>query len=231
MTAGDQGRLFYEAIADRFETLDHRHDVDRRLTIVFDELMSRAELNGKLVLDAGCGYGAFSTTAARAGARIVSLDIARPLVHVTVRKTSAVGVAADALVMPFRSAIFDAVISSEMIEHTERPFDVLGEFARVLKPGGLLIVTTPNRVWQSTVRWASRLRLRPFRGLENFLRWSEIESAIRRHGLDVERHVGFHAWPVHFGLSTVSTSVDRLLGNGVWARMMINQALAARKRK
>jgi len=230
MSAADSREVFYETIADRFETLDHPHDVARRLAIVFEELISPGELRGKLVLDAGCGYGAFSAAAVRAGARVVSVDIARRLVDVSMRKAGSLGVAADALVIPFRSGSFDVVISSEMIEHTKAPRDVLVELARVLKPGGRLIVTTPNRVWQSLVRWASRLRLRPFQGFENFLSWWDIEGTIRQHGLAVERHLGFHAWPVHLGLPTLSTAADRVLGGGVWAPMMINQALAASKR-
>lgn len=222
-------RSFYETIAERFEELDNRHDIERRLAVVFDELIPPGELTGRLVLDAGCGYGAFASRAARCGARVVSLDIAGRLVRISVDRTRGAGVVADASMLPFRTGIFDAVISSEMIEHTESPSGVVCELARALRPGGLLVVTTPNRVWQAAVRLASHLRIRPFHGLENFLRWSDLESIVRAQSLQVVRHVGLHAWPFQLGLSRLSTAVDRRFGAGPWARLMINQALAARK--
>ena len=55
-----------------------------------------------------------------------------------------------------------------MLEHTDAPDRAIQELARVLRVDGLLVLTTPNRVWQGVVRAASRLRLRPFRGLENW---------------------------------------------------------------
>jgi SAM-dependent methyltransferase len=44
--------------------------------------------------------------------------------------------------LPFYSAIFDTVVSTEMLEHAEFPAVVLAEMRRVLKPGGILLLTT-----------------------------------------------------------------------------------------
>jgi 2-polyprenyl-3-methyl-5-hydroxy-6-metoxy-1,4-benzoquinol methylase len=46
--------------------------------------------------------------------------------------------------MPWADCTFDAIISTEGIEHLESHFSFLGELQRILRPGGLLIVTTPN---------------------------------------------------------------------------------------
>ena len=77
------------------------------------------------------------------------------------------GLVADACELPVRDESFDVVISSEMLEHTRMPRRALEELARVLRADGVLVLTTPNRVWQSLVRAASALRLRPFHGPEN----------------------------------------------------------------
>jgi SAM-dependent methyltransferase len=55
--------------------------------------------------------------------------------------------------LPFEDAGFDATVSMEVIEHVEDQFAFLRELVRVTKPGGLILVTTPN-----TLHMVSRLR-------------------------------------------------------------------------
>jgi 2-polyprenyl-3-methyl-5-hydroxy-6-metoxy-1,4-benzoquinol methylase len=222
-------RFFYQTIADRFEGLDHRHDIRTRLEVVFEDLLGGVDLDGKVVLDAGCGYGAFSRWAATRGARVVSCDIADKLARRAAAEAGSRGVASDACELGFHDESFEIVISSEMIEHTERPAEAVRELARVLRPGGVLVITTPNRAWQGLVRLASRLHLRPFHGLENFVSWRTLHAACTAAGVDVVRHVGFHAWPFHLGFARLSRAVDRRFGGHPAACLMINQALLARK--
>lgn len=222
-------QYFYESIADRFEGLDHPADVRRRLGIVFDECLGRTRLAGKRTLDAGCGYGAFSEAAVTRGAAVVSLDIGERLVARTMARAGSRGVVADACRLAFRDESFDVVISSEMLEHTEAPERAVTELARVLRADGLLVLTTPNRAWQPIVRGASRLRLRPFRGLENFVAWRRLERACATAGLKVLVHVGFHPWPFQLGLESAARTIEKRLARGRAARLMVNQAVVARK--
>lgn len=53
-------------------------------------------------------------------------------------------VCGDAMRLPFRSGTFETVVASEIIEHVGNPEAMMSECARVLAPGGSLIVTTPN---------------------------------------------------------------------------------------
>jgi len=221
---------FHESIAERFEGLDHPADVRRRLSVVFDECLGRTRLGGRRTLDAGCGYGAFSAAAVARGAAVVGVDIGPRLVALTMARAGCRGVVADVCRLAVRDASFDVVISSEMLEHTPAPFLALGELARVLRADGLLVLTTPNRVWQRAVRAASALRLRPFRGLENFVAWAELEQACAAAGLEVLVHAGFHPWPFQLGLGTVAAKVEKFFARGRGGRLMVNQALVARKR-
>ena len=221
---------FYDSIADRFEGLDHPADLTRRLSIVFDECLADTDLAGKRILDAGCGYGPFSRAASRRGAAVLSVDIGGRLVAAATARAGSHGLVADACELPVRDASVDVVISSEMLEHTRAPLRALAELARVLRSDGLLVLTTPNRAWQGIVRAASALGLRPFHGLENFCAWRDLERACSATGLDVIAHVGFHPWPFQLGLARAARAVERTLARGVAARLMVNQALVARKR-
>lgn len=81
--------------------------------------------------------------------------------------------------LPWQSQMFDAVISTEGIEHLENHFSFLREMCRILKPGGLLVLTTPNIT-------ALRSRVRFF-GSGFFGRDSRPLNETSRHPL---HHIG-----------------------------------------
>ena len=75
----------------------------------------------------------------------------------------------DACKMGIPNETYDLVISSECIEHTADPKKALSELARVLKPGGTIIVTSPNRLWYPVLWVSIVIKLRKFRGYERWL--------------------------------------------------------------
>ena len=104
--------------------------------------------------------------------------------------------AADAAALPFRSASFDVVISSECIEHTARPEASVAEMLRVLRPGGLLVLTCPNSVWRWSVAVANALHLRAYQGLEHWPGWWTLDRWVQVHGGDRGPARGFPLFPV-----------------------------------
>jgi 2-polyprenyl-3-methyl-5-hydroxy-6-metoxy-1,4-benzoquinol methylase len=220
---------FYESIAGDFDSLMNHYDLQRRLSIVFDELLPR-QLTGLRTLDLGCGTGWFSQRASDLGAYVTSLDISVSLAGIARNRARSSAVVADAICVPFASDSFDLVISSEMLEHLARPEEALKEAVRVLAPGGMLVVTTPNRRWKWLVDLATSLRLRPYRGHENSMGFQQLQRGFQEIGLTIEAHYGFHPWPFQVALlQPLSHYVDRHFGHGPWGRWMINQALQARK--
>lgn len=103
---------------------------------------------GREVLDAGCGVGWGTVRLARAGAhRAVGVDIDEGAL-VSARERAgehAEFVRGDLMSLPFDGGSFDLVVSFEAIEHVEDPRRALDEFRRVLRPRGLLVVSSPNK--------------------------------------------------------------------------------------
>jgi 2-polyprenyl-6-hydroxyphenyl methylase/3-demethylubiquinone-9 3-methyltransferase len=183
------------------------------------------------VLDVGCGLGFFSERLVQRGAIVTACDLGPGLVEKTRRRARCEAVVADALRLAdtFGADQFDAVVSSECIEHTPSPADVLKQMVAVVKPGGVVAVSTPNRLWQPVVRLASLVKFRPFDGYENFSTWNGIRGTFRDEGADVIAERGLHLFPFQFGFHALSTWCDEHLQTA--RGLMINVCVLARKRE
>jgi 2-polyprenyl-3-methyl-5-hydroxy-6-metoxy-1,4-benzoquinol methylase len=103
---------------------------------------------GRTVLDAGCGVGYGTAMLAGAGAReVVGLDLSADAVEAA-RRTAPANASfhvGDVHALPFDDGRFELVVCFEVIEHVESQDEVIGELARVLAPGGVLAISSPNR--------------------------------------------------------------------------------------
>jgi len=108
-----------------------------------------AELvKGKRVLDAGCGTGYGSELLAREGAaEVVGVDVDEAVVEAAQRVApdGASFATADLRELPPGLGDFDAVVCFEVLEHLDEPETALDALAAVLRPDGLLVVSSPNR--------------------------------------------------------------------------------------
>jgi O-antigen biosynthesis protein len=105
--------------------------------------------NGLEVIDAGCGTGYGSEIIAAAGAsRVVGVDIAQDAIDYA--RSSSSHATSEFHVgslheLPFADASFDMAVCFEVIEHVEEQPRAIAELRRVLKPGGVLAISSPNR--------------------------------------------------------------------------------------
>jgi SAM-dependent methyltransferase len=127
------------------------------LTIRFDRLVALGLRPGDRVLDAGTGFGRHAFELARRGYRVVALDVAADELHGTRATFEAMiqageidadrllgVVRGDATQLPFADGAFDAVITSEVLEHVPDDTAALAEMLRVLRPGGAFAATVPS---------------------------------------------------------------------------------------
>jgi SAM-dependent methyltransferase len=137
---------------------------------------------GSRVLEIGCGAGNLLLEATVGASYPVALDLARPslaFVRSRLQKASAEpegprGFACIQAIgerLPLADECFDCVLLSEVIEHLESPEIAVGEAARVLRPGGRLLVTTPNyRSFWPVMEWTiDRLNMAPKMGGEQHI--------------------------------------------------------------
>jgi SAM-dependent methyltransferase len=163
------------------------------LTVDFDRLGVR---DGTRVLDMGCGGGRHAYEAWRRGATVVALDRDQQelkSVHYVVHEMLDAGelphgrrggpTRGDALALPFPDAMFDCVITSEVLEHVWADTVAISELVRVLRPGGRMAVTVPTR-WPERVCWALNHRYHDQPGGHiRIYRQPELEQKLEAAGL------------------------------------------------
>lgn len=118
------------------------------------------------VLELGCGTGEFTQRVARAGARLVALDLSGELLA---RARDKIGkgasfLRANAHVLPFSDASFDAVYGCSVLHHLDAEI-ALREVRRVLRPGGRLVFSEPNLMNPQVFLMFKVERLKPHYGV------------------------------------------------------------------
>jgi SAM-dependent methyltransferase len=139
---------------------------ERRLQLIRD----RIPLTGRRVLDIGCGLGQYVRRIAELAGESYGIDIEAARVRAGGRVTPGLLLgSADAL--PFADRSFDVILLNEVIEHVADERLTMREAARVLRPGGHLVIYAPNRGFPFEthgVQWRGRYRFGNF-PLVNYL--------------------------------------------------------------
>ncbi|MBI3824839.1 MAG: methyltransferase domain-containing protein [Candidatus Rokubacteria bacterium] len=118
-----------------------RYVENTRIRRTFALLAARPEHR---VLEVGCGAG--HLLARLPAGRRCGLDLSDVLLHKAARRAGRLAslVQGDAQSLPFRAGAWDRVYCSEVLEHLADPPAALAEIARVVRPGGVAVVSVPN---------------------------------------------------------------------------------------
>jgi SAM-dependent methyltransferase len=119
-----------------------RFGQDRRL----DLIQHYAPLEGKRVLDVGCGLGAYVRKMRSFSPDVYGVDIDPDKVEEACAELPNIQVA-PAEELPFPDGFFDVILLHEVIEHVNDDVQTIHEAYRCLRPGGRLVVFAPNRLY------------------------------------------------------------------------------------
>ena len=156
---------WHDRIASAYDRRYTRRRMFRERLAVWTDLIDRHVAPRAYVLDAGCGSGAIGLVAAAKGCDVLAIDGSSTMLAVAQENAHRQGGATVRFLQkrlgdPFIDTLgpFDAILCSSVLEYVREPGAALDGFSRMLRPGGVLIVSLPNR--HSAYRWLERAAYR-----------------------------------------------------------------------
>ena len=168
---------------------------------------SARALEGLRVLDIGCGGGLLSEPMARLGADIVGADASETNISVAALHAREAGLAIDyrattAEALAEAGETFDIVLAMEIVEHVADLDLFIAETARMVRPGGLMVLSTINRTPKAfllailgaeyVLRWLPR----GTHSYEKLVKPRELAAALEKAGLAVSAEAGVVYEPI-----------------------------------
>ena len=158
----------------------------------------RISLNGAAVLDVGCGAGLLSEALAAKGAVVTATDLAPELIKVAKLHKLESRIDVDYRLQSVESLAaeqpgsFDAITCMEMLEHVPDPAAIIAACATLLKPGGMLFLSTLNRTPAAFAlaivgaEYVARLLPKGTHHYQDFIKPAELGAWLRDAGLRLE---------------------------------------------
>jgi SAM-dependent methyltransferase len=185
---------------------------------------------GAVVLEAGCGEGYGADLLAGTARLVCALDYdALTAAHVARAYPDVHALLGNLAGLPVRSSTVDVVANLQVIEHLWNQEEFLRECHRVLRPGGRLLLTTPNRLTFSPGR---ETPLNPFHTRE--LSPVELDKLLCATGFEVERLAGLRHGPTlrtteeRLGGSIIDAQVAVVLGGSPWPAELLDAVKSVR---
>lgn len=191
---------FHDEISSKWETLHQSRTFKARTAALF-KLLAKPDLTGQHWLDAGCGTGTLSRLLAARGCDVIGVDASSEMIAAARGRTTD-GPLGERLgfqqiptiaALPFADRSFDGVLCASVLEYVPDVAHCLAEIHRVLRPGGLLLASIPNRgsllrqSYKLAYAASSRVSARPLFGYLAFSKFDTLPAAIpsllRQHGL------------------------------------------------
>lgn len=175
-------------------------------------------LAGRDLLDAGCGDGAFALAAARSGARVAGIDASPRSIEAAASRARSEGLSADLRCadvrrLPYPDARFDVVVAVTVLCFLPEARAAATELARVLRPGGVLVLgeLAPWNAWAAWRRLRAWLGNATWRGAR-FRSARELRRLVAGAGLAPEVSRGAVFYPPVGALARGFAPLDAWVG-------------------
>lgn len=165
----------------------------RRLGMILSQVKTLYAGKSVRIADFGCGRGWLSSQLAANG-QVTGFDLSEAAV-VNARNNfpqcQFAVLNAEEDIPAMYQGQFDLVVSSEVIEHTNQQQQYIRNASSLLKPGGTLLLTTPNGQWKEQFYTAGREKWQ--QPLENWLRGQELKMLLPACGLSLSHQTTFNS--------------------------------------
>lgn len=167
----------------------------RRHEAAYEWVIDQVDVRGSIVVDAGSGEGYGAAMLRRAGARhVIALEYDEQAAsHSSQRYPEVRTLRANLDALPLANATVDAVVTMQVIEHLWDLSRFLRQCRRVLRPGGVIVAATPNRLTFSPGLQRHERPTNPFH-VEEFDA-EQVELMLRRAGFAAVEVTGVHHGP------------------------------------
>jgi len=200
----------------------------RRHEVVYQRLLDRCA--NRVVLEAGSGEGYGADLIAGVADEVIGLDYDDSAVaHVRARYTRVDMRQGNLAELPLEDGAVDVVVNFQVIEHLWDQGQFVDECARVLRPSGVLLMSTPNRITFSPGRDTP---INPFHTRE--LNAAELTELLTASGFRVEAMLGvFHGaglveLDTRHGGSIIDAQIARAVANAPWPADLLADVAAVR---
>lgn len=158
--------------------------------------LSHRPLEGLRILDIGCGGGLLSEPVARMGATVLGADASEKNIKIAMTHSAQSGVEVDyravtAEALAEAGETFDVILNMEVVEHVADVDFFLSTCASMVRPGGLMLVSTINRTMKAAAlaivgaEYVLRWLPRGTHQYEKLVRPEEIEGPLAKSGMQV----------------------------------------------
>jgi len=175
----------------------------------------------EVILDGGCGNARDLIQLALHGCKCIGIDLSPNMIEEAKKELATRNIqrveleVGDLTNLRFCDETFDKVFASEVLEHVPDYRKAVSEMARVLKPGGTLVVTTPNRHslygFDRYIICQRILRLKHRHPSDEWKTFKELASALENNGFEIVRSAGVCYVPGFLVPYHLPTALKKLL--------------------
>jgi len=179
----------YEQLASRYEIRANRY-----CGVAYQQRAVQWLAQRRSLLEVGCGT--MPLIASLPAPSRVGVDFSEAMLRGHLHETPLQRVVGNAEHLPFMARKFDGILTVNLVEHLQRPREMVRECARLLAPKGILLVITPNGDLAWALELAEFLRLKLPEGPHRFLTTSRLRALIEEVGFEITSQECFMAFPV-----------------------------------
>ena len=226
MIVNDEVKQFFNNTANEYDSYRNRVYLKKSIKKIEKILIKFNLLNKERILDLGVGTGSLLNYLIKNYnyKTIYGIDISEEMIKISRKKIqNGILKVSSAEEIPFDENFFDLLICIDVLEHVKDPIKVIQEITRVLKNGGIAILSTPNPFWAPIMYLAEKLKLKVKEGDHKFIFLNSLIN--KQKDIEVLEFGNIVSFPFNFIPNNIEefTSSSKILSKFGFGQLVIIQ--------